>query len=435
MHTPGIGPSVLEPVELAVHILRRRRAHSDEGARDAAHAVSIGWARMPPSVEILRLITRLNVGGPARHALLLTRGLRPEYRTVLAAGRPGVNEGELLDPEVEVRRVPLVRELSAPTDVRALDAVRKLMIAQRPAIVHTHTAKAGSIGRLAAMSLRRRPLTVHTFHGHVLRGYFGRPTQRAIVAAETWLAGHTDLLIAVSEEVRDELLALGVGDRHRFEVVPLGLDLESFLRLNGRSGLLRERLQIDDRTPLLGIVGRLVPVKDHATMLRALALLPGVHLAVLGDGDQRDLLEALAHDLGVGKRVHFTGWWHDVPGAVSDLDVVVLSSRNEGTPVALIEASAGARPVVATDVGGVPSVVEDGVTGRLVPAGDHAAIALRVSELLDNEEMARRLGVAGRERVRRTFAADRLLGDMRELYGDLLERRHVSSRRHRSRGP
>ena len=383
------------------------------------------------ATKILRLITRLNVGGPAHHALLLTRGLRPEYDTVLAAGTPPADEGELLHPDVSVRRVPLVREVSPRDDALALQAVRRLLVAQRPAILHTHTAKAGTIGRLSATTLSpgARPLTVHTFHGHVLQGYFGPNAERAIVTAETLLARRTDLLIAVSAEVRDELLDRGVGRRGQFEVVPLGLDLSAFLAVTGPSGQLRSALGLDAGTPLLGIVGRLAPVKDHATLLSAMPLLPGVHLAVVGDGALRGQLETQAVGLGVADRVHFTGWAPDVAGAVSDLDVVVLTSRNEGTPVSLIEASAAAKPVVATAVGGVPSVVQDGVSGRLVPPGDAAALAAALRHVLAEPGQ---LGANGRQRVHQRFGAERLLADMRGLYTELLR---IHSGRARRRSP
>lgn len=369
---------------------------------------------------MLRLITRLNVGGPARHALLLTRDLGPEYDTILAAGAPGANEGELHDPAVPVHRVPLVRQISAGADLRALDATRRLLSANRPRILHTHTAKAGFIGRLAALSMASRPLIVHTFHGHVLHGYFERRTERNIVAAEAWLAKRTDVLIAVSTEVRDELLDRGVGRPGQFEVVPLGLELDAYLDVDGGSGVLRERLGISPQAPLVGVVGRLVPVKDHETLLAAMVRLPGVHLAVIGDGERRAFLEGEVRRLGLADRVHFTGWWQDVAAAVSDLDVVVLTSKNEGTPVALIEASAAARPIVATAVGGVPAVVEDGVTGHLVTPGDDEAVALRLRELLDDRDRARHMGLAGRKRVRGIFGAERLLHDVRRIYASLL---------------
>jgi len=368
----------------------------------------------------VRLVTRLNVGGPARHALLLTRGLAEDYPTLLAAGHPGPREGELSDPAVFVRRVPLVREVKPPADARAFAAVRALLSETRPRLVHTHMAKAGAVGRLAAHTLRPRPVTVHTFHGHVLEGYFGKAVQRAFLTAERRLARRTDRLVAVSPEIRDELLDLGIGAPSQIDVVPVGLDLAPFLAVDGPTGELRRRIGVPATAPLVGILGRLVPIKDVSTMLAAAQRLVGVHLAVVGDGELRHDLEAEAGRLGVADRVHFTGWWRDVPEALADLDVVALSSRNEGTPVSLIEALAAGRPVVGTAVGGVPFVVEDGKSGYLVPAADAGAMADRLRMLLADAGLRARMGEHGRQRVRDRFGSERLVNDVRALYGELL---------------
>jgi len=368
---------------------------------------------------VLRLITRLNIGGPARQALSLTRELRPDHVTVLAAGTPRADEGELADPEVGVTRVPLVRPLRPVSDARALVAVRHLLRANRTEILHTHMAKAGTVGRLAAASVARRLPTVHTFHGHVLDGYFSPAVQRAFVAAERSLAARTDVLVAVSPHVRDDLLELGIGRPEQFRVIPLGFDLAVHRKVRGSSGILRAHLGLSDDVPLAGVVGRLVPIKDHATLLQALAGLSEVHLAVLGDGELRAELEELSRSLGLGERVHFAGWWTDIPGAMADLDVVVLSSRNEGTPVSLIEAGACGRPVVATDVGGVRSVVQDGRSGLLVPSGEPRALGEAIGRVLGDPALANQLGEAGRT-VTEPFSLDRLVGDIRGLYAELL---------------
>jgi glycosyltransferase involved in cell wall biosynthesis len=371
----------------------------------------------------------MNIGGPARQALLLTKGLGAEFPTVLAAGRPTAVEGELVDPDVPVRPVPLVRPVSPPTDLRCLLAVRQLMYESRPQLVHTHMAKAGAIGRLAAVmsySSSQRPRLVHTFHGHVLKGYFAGPQQRAFLQLERLLARRTDVLVAVSGEVRDELLALGVGRAAQYHVVPLGFDLGPLLAVgtpDGPPGRLRSALGLPPGVPLVGTVGRLVPVKDHATLFTALAAVPGAHLAVLGDGELRTTLESLAHELGIADRTHFTGWWTDVPSALADLDLVVLSSRNEGTPVALIEALAASRPVVATDVGGVRSVVQDGETGWLTPAGDAPALARLVERALAEPVLAAGLAREGRLRVAERFGRARMLADHHALYRELLSGR------------
>lgn len=366
------------------------------------------------------MITRLNVGGPARHALLLTKGLAPAYHTTLVAGSPAPTEGQLTDPAVRVLHLPLVRQLQPGSDARALTATRRLMASFRPAVVHTHMAKAGTVGRLAAVRARSSPRTVHTFHGHVLDGYFRQSTQRAFIEAERWLARRTDALVAVSPEVRDALLDRRIGRPNQYRVIPVGLELTPFLAIRRPAGLLRASLGVPFGAPLIGVVGRLVPIKDHATLLAAMERLPGVHLAVIGDGELRSALESRSRELGLGARVHFTGWWSEVPAALSDLDAVVLTSRNEGTPVALVEAAASGRPVVATDVGGVRSVVSDGRTGLLAPPGDAETVAALVDQLLRAPDLRRRMGDSARDHVAERFGERRLLSDIRDLYADLL---------------
>lgn len=383
----------------------------------------------PRPVPVVRLITRLNVGGPARQALLLTRDLRPEFTTTLAAGRPSATESELSDEAVTVRHLPLVRPLRPVSDARAVAGARRVLAETGAHLLHTHMAKAGTVGRLAALtSLRPRPRTVHTFHGHVLDGYFRPAVERAFIEAERQLARHTDALVAVSPEIRDELLDLRIGRPSQYEVVPLGLDLDEHLAVTGPDGGFRAGLGIGPDIPLVGAVGRLVPIKDLGTLLEALATLESVHLAVVGDGDDRKRLEARAGALGIGDRVHFTGWVTDVTAVMSDLDVVVLTSRNEGTPVSLIEAAACGRPAVATRVGGVPLVVQDGVTGWLAPAGRPDEVARLLRRLLDDPAARHAMGQAARAHVRDRFSSERLVRDVRALYRGLLAGRDPGRR-------
>lgn len=376
---------------------------------------------MPDGPAVLRLLTRLNIGGPSRHVLILTRDLADRYPTVLAAGRPAPNEGELSDPTVPVVTVPLVRPLRPATDLRAVGSVRRLLREQRPAILHTHMAKAASVGRVAALTLRRRPVLVHTFHGHVLDGYFSPTVGKAFLAIERMLARRTDVLVAVSDQIRDELLDLGIGRPEQWRVIPLGLDLDHLLARTDRSGVLRSLLHVGD-APLVGMLGRLVPIKDVATGIRAIGLVPGAHLALIGDGEERAALVELTDRLGLSGRVHFVGWRHDIADVLTDVDVALLTSRNEGTPVALIEAAAAGRPAVATGVGGVRAVVDDGVTGLVVPVGDHEAVATALRALLSDPQRAAAMGAAGRERVRERFSSHRLVRDVAALYDELLAR-------------
>ncbi|MBA3286423.1 MAG: glycosyltransferase [Acidimicrobiia bacterium] len=373
-----------------------------------------------PGKSVLRLITRLNVGGPAQQALLLTASLRDEFPTVLAAGAPALEEGELSHPDVTVHRVPLTRPLDPARDARAIGAVYQLVRRTRPALVHTHMAKAGAVGRsVCAVRRAGRPVLVHTFHGHVLAGYFSPAKQRGLVEIERQLARRTDRLIAVSPQVRDALLGLGIGQPAQYVVVPLGVDLTRFLAVAGPAGTLRRRLGLGGDAPLIGAVGRLVPIKNIEFLLDVARRLPDVHVAILGDGESRKGLERMARALGVQSRVHFLGWVTDVATAMSDLDVVVLTSRNEGTPVTLIEALAAARPVVATDVGGVRFVVEHGVSGLVTPL-DVDAFAEAVEFALSEGAAMRAMAVAGRAAVGHRFGHHRLVRDIRALYRELV---------------
>jgi glycosyltransferase involved in cell wall biosynthesis len=252
----------------------------------------------------------------------------------------------------------------------------------------------------------------------VLNEYFRPNIERLVIAAERSLAKKSDVLIAVSEEVRCDLLERGVGEPEQFRVIPLGLDLAHLLEAR-EPGRLRQSLGLGFEVPLVGLVGRLTPIKDVPTVLHAIHRIPDVHLAVLGDGEERATLENLVESLGISDRVHFLGWWLDVATAFVDLDVVVLSSRNEGTPVALIEAAAAGRPVVATRVGGVASVVADGETGYLVPPSDPVAFAEKLEDLLRDAPLRSRMGHNARVNVAPRYSAQRLIEDIRSLYDEL----------------
>ncbi|HEY8548399.1 MAG TPA: glycosyltransferase [Vicinamibacterales bacterium] len=384
---------------------------------------------MSGRIRVLRVIARLNVGGPAIHATLLTERLDPSrYESVLVAGTEDDTEGNYLDLHGlsigRLVRVPeLGREIRGGQDVRALGALLRLMREVRPHVVHTHTAKAGTLGRLAAF-FRRVPVVVHTYHGHVLQGYFSPAKTRVFVGIERALARVSDELVAVSPRVREDLLRLGIGRPDHFSVVPLGLDLDRFAQAERLRGELRRELGVGADQPLVGIVARLVPIKAHEVFFEAARLLsarcPVVRFVIVGDGERRAELEALAARLEIAPRVFFLGWRGDLDRIYADLDLVALTSRNEGSPVALIEAMAAARPVVATRVGGVPDVVEDGRTGRLVPADDPPALAAVMESLLTDPEARDRLGAAARPAVLSTFGAARLVDDIDRLYTRLL---------------
>ena len=390
---------------------------------------------------MLRVIARLNVGGPALHVSYLARGLQERgYETTLVAGDVGRGEESMAfvaeREGVEVVRLAgLSRELSPLRDVVAAVHLARLIRKVRPDVLHTHTAKAGAVGRAAAiLAGRRRPrVVVHTFHGHVLRGYFGTAGSLAFRAIETALARVTDQLVAVSPQVRDELVRLGVAPARKFAVIRLGIELEPRVTCDEEPAAIRARIGVSADRFVVGWFGRMTAVKRTEDLLDALAALRerGVDalLLLVGDGADRERLERLAHGRGLAKSVLFLGYQDDVARWYAACDAIVLSSANEGTPVTLIEALAAGRPVVATRVGGVEDVVDDGVTGHLVRPGDTHAIAERLALLAADPELRRRMGETGRAQMLQRYAVSRLVDDVDRLYRALLATASDTTRR------
>jgi glycosyltransferase involved in cell wall biosynthesis len=391
---------------------------------------------LPETVKVLRVIARLNVGGPALHVAYLTAGLADRgYDTTLVAGTIARGE-ESMAFVAEAHNVhvetlgDLHREISPIRDLRAIVHLAQLIRRERPTILHTHTAKAGAVGRIAAMLARgaRPPIVIHTFHGHVLRGYFGRVKTFGFRTLERWLAHTSTALVAVSPEVRDDLVALGVAPASKFTVVRLGIDL--LRRVDNDDAQRREarrQMGLRNEAFVVGWVGRMTAVKRTELVVRALQDLVArsvdAYVVFVGDGPDRDQLERYAHELGVIKRCLFLGYQEDVARFYDAIDVLVLPSINEGTPVSVIEALAARRPAVATRVGGVPDVVRDGIDGFLVDADDGDALATRLAELAADPELRARMGEAGHARVIERYTVARLVDDVDRLYRELLAER------------
>jgi glycosyltransferase involved in cell wall biosynthesis len=322
----------------------------------------------------------------------------------------------------------LHREISPLRDLRAAFRLASLIRHIRPEILHTHTAKAGAIGRVAALLSgdARPPIVVHTFHGHVLRGYFDPLRTDVFRRLERSLARSATALVAVSPEVRDDLVALKVAPREKFAVIRLGIELEERVG-GGADGRLETRrlLGISPDRFTVGWIGRMTGVKRAGDVLLALRSLRerGVDacLCMIGDGPERDDVEERAHELGIVRDCFFLGYQDEVAPFYAALDTLILPSGNEGTPVSAIEALASGCPVVATRVGGVPDVVRDGEDGFLVEPGDVDAMADRLALLAADAALRRRMGEAGRARVLSRYSVDRLLDDVDLLYRSLLE--------------
>ena len=393
----------------------------------------------PDRVKVLRVIARLNVGGPALHVAYLTAGLAERgFDTILVAGT--LARGEASMQSVAERRGvrietidELHREIAPLRDARAVMRLARLIRRERPAILHTHTAKAGAVGRIAALLAgdARPPIIVHTFHGHVLRGYFGPVKTFGFRLLERLLARMTTQLIAVSPEVRDDLVQLGVAPESKFAVVRLGIELDERVASDdaGRQET-RRVLGIPEQAFVVGWFGRMTEVKRTPDVVRAFRGLvdAGVdgRLLLVGDGPERDGLERFAHELGVMRRCLFLGYQEEVGRYYDAVDALVLPSANEGTPVSVIESLAAARPVVATRVGGTPDVVRDGLDGFLVELGDVESIAERLTDLAADPARRARMGAAGQQHVRERYAVERLVADTERLYRSLLEARGLN---------
>lgn len=388
-------------------------------------------------MRIARVLTRLNLGGPARQALASDPRLASRGHAVrVFAGTPEPGEGELFDAFVargiDVVRVPgLARGVSIVGDGRAYFALRAALREFRPDVVHTHASKAGALGRRAARA-KPKPALVQTFHGHVLEGYFPDAMGKGLAFLERRLARECSRVVAVSHATADDLVRLGVvEDETKLVVIPPGIELAPLLAVRGRHGALRAELGVGEHDVLAGVVGRLAEVKRPEWALDVLAMLaprhPRLHVAFVGDGALRGMLERRIEALPepLRARAHLVGARADMPEVLADLDLVLLTSRSEGLPVALIEAGAAARPVVATDVGGVAEVVAHERTGFLGTTVDE--LAFGVAQLLENDGLGAAFGQRARLRVEARHSGDELARRLEALYAAVIEERACAS--------
>lgn len=395
-------------------------------------------------LRTVRIIARLNVGGPSRHTVILDAGLRDRgVETLLVHGAVAPDEASM-DRLADERSVPryyiptLGRRIRMADDLRTFRQLWRLLRQTRPDVVHTHTAKAGTLGRLAATLVNltlpraRRAVILHTFHGHVLAGYFGPLGNRAVRAAEWALARLSDRIIAISPNQRTDLVErFGVVPADRIRVVPLGLDLDPFFSRPSGPSALRDAIGAHPEDFIVGFVGRFAPIKDVPLLIRAFSRfrsrLPAARLLLVGDGVTRLAAGQLVGELGLEGCVHFLGWRDDLAAVYGAMDLFALTSRNEGTPVSLIEAMAAGIPVVATRVGGVSDVVTDGRTGRLVPAGDEDALVGALTRAAERPDESRSMAAAARDDIRRRFLPERLVSDILAVYEEALAEARGSS--------
>jgi glycosyltransferase involved in cell wall biosynthesis len=386
---------------------------------------------------VVRVITRLNIGGPSIQATRLTRALDDYgFSTTLIHGRLGEGEGDmsyLIAPESRALYVDvLCRPLSPINDLRALARLYREMKVARPVIVHTHMAKAGLIGRVAASLYNAtrgsapRARVIHTYHGHVLEGYFSALMTRVFITLERLLAAASDRIVAISPAIERELRdGFGIGRADQYRVVPLGFDLASFAAVDDAARQrARQELDVPATAKVVSTVGRLTAIKQHRLFLDTVAKVaqaePRVLALIAGDGELRAGLESYAAQLGIRDRVRFLGWRRDLDTIYAATDVFLLTSRNEGTPVALIEAMASSVPGVSTDVGGVKDVITSEAVGARVRDGDSDGLAAHIVRYLADGELRRSTGQRARTAVLDRYGLDRLVRDINTLYRELL---------------
>ncbi len=414
-------------------------------------------------MKILRIIARLNVGGPARHVVWLTAGMKPDgYDTLLVSGvvPPGEDDMSYLAAEAGITPL-IVPEMSREISLKDAITVWKLfrlMVREKPDLVHTHTAKAGTVGRVAGLMYRwltpatfigrPRPCRfVHTYHGHVFHSYYGSAKTRLFLTIERLLARLiTDRIVVITRQQRHEINeTFHVGKGPQFSVIPLGIDLDLYADWRQRREQFRRELRADADTNLIGIVGRLTEIKNHELFVQAAAHLKKsspakVKFLVIGDGHLRSQLETQVEASGLGNDVVFLGSRNDPENFYPALDVLALTSRNEGTPLSVIEAMANARPVVATLVGGVSDLLGDKVSDRNehhfeihergigLANADAQSFAQALDSLIRNETLRRDLGRRGQAFVLKHYAKERLLADISALYAELLHDQSASVR-------
>ena len=391
--------------------------------------------------KILRILNRMAVGGPVLNATYLTKYLSPEFETLLVVGAKEDHEksasfiAKQLD--VDVVTVPeMKRSVNVVNDFHAFQSIRKLIRDFQPDVVHTHASKPGVLGRLAA-SVEGVPAIVHTFHGHTFNSYFNSVASQFYINTERFLARKTNAIVAISDTQKKELVEdFRIAPEDKFRMIQLGLDLDKFTtdQVEKREAFRAEFGMAEDEIAI-GIIGRLVPVKNHSLFLKALSYVLSnttkrVKAFIVGDGESRSGLEATAKELGIPFSAHtdsshphplvFTSWRSDVDVINAGLDIIALTSLNEGTPVSLIEAQAANKPIVSTRVGGIGDIVKEGQTALLADVDDHDGFCQHLLNLVQDDNLRAELGSNSNYYVMHRFSYQRLVKDMSNLYYELL---------------
>ncbi len=391
--------------------------------------------------RILRILNRFNVGGPTYNATYLTKYLSEEFETRLIGGQKDPSEASSLymaralgvEPEVipEMRR-----SLNPLRDYKTYRKIKEIIREFKPDIVHTHASKAGAIGRLAAMSCNT-PVIVHTFHGHVFHSYFNPIVAGVYKVIEKYLAKKSSAIIAISQIQKNELVnEHKISTEEKVRVIPLGFDLEKFAQNTAeKRSNFRQQYEIENEALVVGIIGRLVPIKNHQLFIKAANYIfkntkKRICFVIIGDGESRIEIEDHCASAGLSfgtkdsnkHQVIFTSWIKEIDWALAGLDIVCLTSLNEGTPVSLIEAQAAEKPIVSTEVGGIKNVVAPDTSALLSPIENEQLFCENLLKVVENESLREQLASAGKDMVLEQFSYHRLVKQTEELYHELLNR-------------
>ncbi len=386
-------------------------------------------------IKVLRIINRFNLGGPTFNAALLTRYLDDDFETLLIGGVPDEGETDSLHilEKYDVKPIiipELIRNPNPVSDRKAYRKIKAIIEEFKPDIVHTHASKAGVLGRKAAISCGVKTI-VHTYHGHVFHSYFGKFKTHLIKSLERNLAKKSSGIVAISNLQKEELVK-----KHRIcaadkvKVVPLGFDLSSFLQDNpAKRDQVRNDYNIEAGDVAIAIVGRLAPIKNHSFFLKVIEQLLekgvlNIKVFIVGDGSERELIEKMSNSLNkkYGQKITLTSWIFDIATFNKGMDIICLTSDNEGTPVSLIEAQASGLPVISTDVGGVRDIVLDGESGFITKLGDIETYVEKLRLLVENEKLRVKFAAKGRDFVTSRFNYERLAKDISVYYRELLKK-------------
>lgn len=397
--------------------------------------------------RVLRIFNRLILGGPSFNVTYLTTFMSPEFETKLIIGAKDPHEQEATFLKTDYGLNPIEipsmkRAINFTEDRKAYQQIKKIIQEYKPHIVHTHAAKPGALGRLAA-SACNVPVILHTFHGHVFHSYFGKAKSRLFIEAEKYLAKKSDCIVAISEQQRNELINdFSICPPYKMVVIPLGLDLQKFYSdQENKRQLFRKKFRIADDEIAIGIIGRIVLVKNHGLFIEAVKQVLSrtkrkIRIIIVGDGDLRISLQEMLSGMSISynyfpdneepQTVTFTSWLTAMDEVYAGIDIVALSSLNEGTPVSLIEAQAANKPIVSTDVGGVRDIVLENETAFVTPSEQVDPFAEALLKLTENDALRASFGQKGNLHVKERFDKSRLVNDMRGLYYRLLSEKNVA---------